>query len=139
MAEPWLLYHWGYHRHGICGGDYRADRSIQPEGGQVVPNQKDLKLDKYQISKFRFRELKNFCLQYREMKDKISEFTALGAISYSGTPGGGGISDPTFQKAAKFQQLKHDVEIIEQTAIAAGKEDYQSLLTNVTNTDMPYE
>ena len=105
----------------------------------VVPNQKDLKLDKYHISKFRFRELKNFCLQYREMKDKISEFTVLGAISYNGTPSSGKISDPTFQRAAKLQQLKRDVRIIEQTAMAAGGEDYQSLLTNVTNTHMPYE
>jgi len=97
-----------------------------------LPNKKDLKLEEYHISKFRYRELLNFCLQYEEKKNRLKEFCEISAITYSGMPTGNKIADPTAEKANIRIQLKADVELIEQTAIEADSEVYTQLLDNIT-------
>lgn len=104
-----------------------------------MPNQKDLHLEKYEISKYRYRELKNFCLQYDEKKQRLAALRGLGAVTYSNEPHGSGISNPTASKAERAQQLARDVELIEQTAMAVDSVNYYSLLANVTATNLPYE
>lgn len=104
-----------------------------------MSNQKDLNLEKYKISKYRYRELKYFCLQYDEKKQRLAALRGLGAVRYSSEPHGSGISDPTAAKAERVQQLVQDIEMIEQTAMEVDPIHYDSLLANVTAANLPYE
>lgn len=70
-----------------------------------MANKRDIKLDKYNISKFAFRELNYFCLQYHEKKSKALNGTT---------------------------QIASDLHLIEQTAMDAGEEIYPYLLQAVT-------
>ena len=109
-----------------------------------MPNKKDIVLDEYDISKFRYRELLNFCMQYEEKKNKVKEFCHISAVKYSGMPKGNKIGDPTADKADLLLRLKADIELIEQTAIEADGEIYSELLDNITkgvsylHLDVPY-
>lgn len=104
-----------------------------------MPNQKDLNLEKYEISKYRYRELKNFCLQYNEKKQQLAALRGLGAVIYNNEPHGSGISNPTAAKAERAQQLARDINLIEQTVMEVDSVNYDSLLANVTATNLPYE
>lgn len=104
-----------------------------------MSKQKDLNLEKYKISKYRYRELKYFCLQYDEKKQRLAALRGLGAVTYSSEPHGSGISDPTAAKAERVQQLANDIELIEQTVMEVDAANYDSLLANVTATSLPYE
>lgn len=104
-----------------------------------MSKQKDLNLEKYKISKYRYRELKYFCLQYDEKKQRLAALRGLEAVTYSSEPHGRGISDPTAAKAERAQQLARDVELIEQTAMEVDSANYRSLLANVTSANLPYE
>lgn len=98
-----------------------------------MPNKKDIKLDEYDISKYRYRELLNFCLQYQEKKKRLGEFSSVSAVCYTGMPKGNKIGDPTAAKASMMLQLEEDIDLIEQTAIAVDAEFYPQLLDNITN------
>lgn len=104
-----------------------------------MSKQKDLNLDKYKISKYRYRELKYFCLQYDEKKQRLAALRGLGAVTYSSEPHGSGISDPTAAKAERVQQIVQDIDLIEQTAMEVDSVNYGSLLANVTSANLPYE
>lgn len=87
-----------------------------------MPNQRDLQLDKYKISKNRYRELKYFCLQYEEKKKALSVFRER--------------KDLNCQEALKLQK---DIEMIERTAIEADSSIYKQIIKNVTqNTSYEY-
>lgn len=104
-----------------------------------MSNQKDLNLEKYKISKYRYRELKYFCMQYDEKKQRLAALRGLGAVTYSNEPHGSGTSDPTAAKAERAQQLARDIELIEQTAMEVDSANHHSLIANVTATNLPYE
>lgn len=104
-----------------------------------MSKQKDLNLEKYKISKYRYRELKYFCLQYDEKKQRLAALRGLGAVRYSSEPHGSGISDPTAAKAERVQQLARDIELIDQTAMEVDSVNYGSLIANVTAANLPYE
>lgn len=104
-----------------------------------MSKQKDLNLEKYKISKYRYRELKYFCLQYDEKKQRLAALRGLGAVTYSSELHGSEISDPTAAKAERVQQLARDIELIEQTVMEVDSVNYRSLLANVTSTNLPYE
>lgn len=100
-------------------------------------NKRDLNLSKYGISPKRYRELYYFCLQYDEMKEKLHSIYSLQSSQLSNNIQSNSISDPTLKKALAAEKLSKEVELIEQTAIAADAEIYQYLLINVT-TQVPY-
>lgn len=104
-----------------------------------MSKQKDLNLEKYKISKYRYRELKYFCLQYDEKKQRLAALRGLGAVTYSSEPHGSGVSDPTAVKTERAQQLAQDIELIEQTTMEVDSVNYRSLLANVTTANLPYE
>lgn len=85
-----------------------------------MPNQRDLQLDKYKISKNRYRELKYFCLQYEEKKKALSVFRER--------------KDLNCQEALKLQK---DIEMIERTAIEADSSIYKQIIKNVTQGIQP--
>jgi hypothetical protein len=105
-----------------------------------MANKRDLKLDEYNISKFAYRELNNFCLQYPEKKQKLLDMrNPLKAQQYSDMPHGSGVSDPTAAAAIRAAALAKDTELIEQTAIEADAGIYQYIILAVTQQGINYE
>lgn len=105
-----------------------------------MPDKKDLRLEEYGISKKRYRELKYFCLQYNEKKQKLLSFNrGIDAVAYNGMPKGNNISDITAKKAIKMAEIEADISLIEETVKEAAPEIYRQLLLNVTEENMPYE
>lgn len=97
-----------------------------------MPRTYDLSLKKNNISRHRYRELKEFCLQYNEKKSELENI-------YSSTPsfegGSSGIGKPTEQKAIRAMQLRRDVDLIDQCLAEAtpGEEIIRKKLkTNIT-------
>lgn len=98
-----------------------------------MPNKRDLRLDKYNISKYAYRELSNFCLQYPDKIKRLSDLrNPLKAQQYSDMPHGSGVGTPTEQAALIAAQLSRDTEMIKQTAIECARELYPWLIDGVT-------
>ncbi len=104
-----------------------------------MPKERDLKLDEYDISWRRYRELKYFCMQYNEKKEKIKSIVGLSAVNYSGTPGAKGVfHSQTETQAIKIAGLRNDIKLIDDTAMEADSTIYKQLLENITD-GVPYE
>lgn len=94
---------------------------------------RDLRLEKYEISTFTYRELMYFCLQYEEKKTKAHNARQLDAVNNEGMPPGSGVSVPTESKAILAAHFLKDCEMVEQSAIeATDGACYQQLIKNVT-------
>ena len=98
---------------------------------------RDLKLDEYNISGNRYRELKYFCRQYREKQSLLRSITEVGSPPICGG-GGGRLSDKTASTAIRRTELQRDLEMIAQTAVAADAEIYTYILSNVAD-GVPWE
>lgn len=98
-----------------------------------MPNKRDLRLERYSIGKYAYRELHNFCLQYPEKKRRLRELESpYKSPQITGMPSGSGPGDPTGRNAERAVELSADCEMIEQAAIEAAGRDYQYLLISVT-------
>ena len=104
-----------------------------------MSDRRDLKLDKYNISKFAYRELYNFCLQYDEKKSKLSGLYGLSITPISGMPHGSTVGTPTENKALLAARISADCELIEQSALAVGGMCYPWLLDGVTIEGCSYD
>jgi hypothetical protein len=122
-----------------------------------VPNKRDLRLDKYGISKHRYGELKNFCLQYGEWRDELKYKTdAVKSPQITGMPFVGGISDSTANLAMRREILFRNCQVVEQTMIQAittlkkgntkeyvwngdFQELYPHMIKSITNEDINYD
>lgn len=104
-----------------------------------MPNVRPLNQNKYQISKYRFLEIYNFCLQYNEWKDELKYNThTVGAQEITGMPFGTGKSDSTAHLAVKRAELERKCQLIERTAMEADSEIYPYILKAVTNEYVGY-
>ena len=98
-----------------------------------MPNKRDLNLDKYNISQFRYRELKYFCLQYEEWKTELNNnIDAVKSTQITDMPSSHAIGDSTCNLAVRRVELFRNCELIEQMAIKADCGIYQSIIKNVT-------
>ncbi len=97
---------------------------------------RDYSWDDYGISTFRYRELKNFCLQYDEKKSKIRY--GLNAVVKDGMPRGNVTGSPTERAALENAENEKDCRMIEEAAAAANPEIWKYILKSVTS-DLPYE
>ena len=98
-----------------------------------MPNKRDLRLDEYEIGVFAYRELNNFCKQYREKKKKLRELESpYKSPQITGMPSGSGPGDPTGRIAERAAVLSQDIDMIERAANKAAGRDAQNLLKNVT-------
>jgi hypothetical protein len=105
-----------------------------------MPNKRDIKLDSYNISRFAYRELSNFCLQYPEKKQKLLDMrNPLKCQQYSDMPHGSGVGEPTAIAAERAAKLSIDTELIEQVAIEADSSIYQYIILGVTMQGLNYE
>ena len=85
-----------------------------------MADRRDLRLDKYGVSKHRYRELKYFCLQYNEWKDLLKYNTNnLKSSNVDGMPRGNGTGDSTQSIATKRTELSSNCKLIEQTMVEA--------------------
>lgn len=104
-----------------------------------MPNVRPLNQNKYQISKYRFLEIYNFCLQYNEWKDELKYNThTVGAQEITGMPFGTEKSDSTAHLAMKRIELERKCQLIERTAMEADSEIYPYILKAVTNEYVTY-
>lgn len=104
-----------------------------------MSNRRDVNLADYSISKYAYRELYYFCLQYPEKKQRLNELrNPLRGQGYNGMPHSTDVGDPTGEAAVKAAMLAKDVELIEQTVIQADSGIYSALLDNVAY-GTPYE
>lgn len=97
-----------------------------------MPDKRDLQLDRYGISKHRYKELANFCLQYEEFKQEKESCYSLDGCSMDGMPRGSATSDSTANKAGRAYKLSKNIELIESTAVEAAGRYYRYLLIAVT-------
>ena len=104
-----------------------------------MSKERDLRLDEYGISWRRYRELKYFCMQYNEKKEKIKATIGVPAVNYSRTVGGNkSIYSQTEIQAIKVDKLSDDVKLIEDTINEVDNTIYKQLLENITE-NVPYE
>ena len=80
--------------------------------------------NRYKISKHRYYELKHFCLQYREWKDRYMELTYnLGlAVPDQTAVRTGYLSDNTANSAIVRSILKKNMELVDEICEAADSE-----------------
>lgn len=96
---------------------------------------RDMTWEDYGISKYRYRELKNFCLQYPEKKKQIQ----YGLMSHASSEGHSGrIGRPTENQAINNNGFLLDCSMIEEAAIEAAPDIYPWILASVTE-DLSYE
>lgn len=107
-----------------------------------MPNERDLRLDKYAISKYAYRELKYFCLQYPEKKAELARLHnsqyLLHPIDYDGMPHGSTSGNPTVMAGERAAYLSSECELIEQTALETDAGIYPWILLSATQ-GIPFE
>lgn len=104
-----------------------------------MAKERDLRLDQYGISWRRYRELKYFCMQYNEKKEKIKSIIGLSAVNYGHVAGRNKKNhSQTEIQAIKVDKLSDDVKLIEDTINEADNTIYKQLLENITES-VPYE
>ena len=102
-----------------------------------LPNKRDLKLKEYEISKHRYRELMNWCLQYDEWKRKVSSCYSLNS-SLSRGMNGSGKSDPTASAAIRAEKYNSNIKLMETAAFEVDPVIGKYIIKNVAQ-GLPYE
>jgi len=102
-----------------------------------MPNKRDIKLEEFDISQRRYRELFYFCLQYEEMKERLDDLYSLKSRQIHEKIQNNSILDLTQYKAIDAHKISKSLELIEQSALEADGDIYNYLLMNITN-QLPY-
>ena len=98
----------------------------------------DLRLDNYDISKERYRELKYFCLQYPDWKKELTVADTVKAVSFKeGGSRSGGIYDSTSELAARRTELQRKCSFVE-TAAAEADECISQYIIDAVTSDLSY-
>jgi hypothetical protein len=104
-----------------------------------MANVRVLNKDKYKLSKYRFRELYYFCLQYYEWKDQlIDKRNPLKGMQYSGMPSSGIPGNPTEAAAIACAEISAKCDMIEQAAKEADPELWEYIIYAVTHEDITF-
>ncbi|MCL2566347.1 MAG: hypothetical protein FWE24_11180 [Defluviitaleaceae bacterium] len=96
-----------------------------------MPSKRDLILSEYGISKFRYRELYYFCLQYEEMVKEKENCYDLREKIMDGMPKAASKSDQTGNKAVRAVVLGERLKMIEDCAMESSGELYPWVLDAV--------
>ena len=94
-------------------------------------NKRDMSLDKYGISKKRYRELRYFCEQYPEWKSEVANQAFISSPKLDGMPHGANVGNPTLQAALTMQEKKERIDLIESTAVQAADDLWYWLIRNI--------
>lgn len=86
------------------------------------------------IDKHAFYSAYHFALQYPEWKLQYAELIggAVKAVDYNDMPHGAGVGDPTARIAMRSSILRSNIDLIERTALIAGRDLAEYLLIGVT-------
>lgn len=103
-----------------------------------MSRERDLRMEKYSISKNRYRELKYFCRQYREKQERLRELTEIAAAAMQEGGRSGKVPDVTADTAIRREELQEDLDSIEQAAMETDAELYGYIIRNVAD-GIPYE
>lgn len=92
------------------------------------------------IDKHAFYCAYHFALQYPEWKRQYAELLsgALRAVDYNDSPHVTGTGDPTSRIAMRSSIFKSNIELVERTALIAGRDLSEYLLYAVTNEGVTY-
>lgn len=92
------------------------------------------------IDKFAFRTAYYFALQYPKWKRQYAESigSVIKAVDYNDSPKGTGTGDPTARIAMRTSILHSNIELIECTALMAGRDMAEYILYAVTNEGITY-
>ena len=92
------------------------------------------------IDKFAFRTAYYFALQYPKWKRQYAESigSVIKAVDYNDSPKGNGTGDPTARIAMRTSILHSNIELIECTALMAGRDMAEYILYAVTNEGVTY-
>lgn len=102
-------------------------------------HRKDLRLEQYNISRMKYRELKYFCLQYPEWKHELAVYTdALRAPVITDMPAAHNGSDSTANTALRRAEIENKCAAVEQAAQEANQYIATAIIKNVTE-GTPYE
>lgn len=91
---------------------------------------RDMTWDDYGISKHRYQELKAFCLQYEEKKNKIRY--GLSAVQSDGQPRAHNTGSQVENQAIENVNYQKDCAMIEEAAVRANPEIYRFIIKSVT-------
>ena len=91
---------------------------------------RELTWDDYGISKLRYKELKNFCLQYQEKKKKIQY--GISAINVDNSGGSSSPGNPTENTALHNTRYMKDIQLIETCARETDIDLYPYIIKSVT-------
>lgn len=98
---------------------------------------RDMTWDDYGISKNRYKELKAFCMQYEEKKNKIQY--GMNSTVQDGMPRGSrSISSPVEKQAIENTTYLRDIRMIEEAAVKTNPAIWKYILKSVTE-DLSYE
>ena len=94
----------------------------------------------YGISLHRYKDLKEFCLQYDEKKSKINR--ELSGVSCDGMPKGTGKHDGLENNAIRNAMYETDCQMIEDAALLTSKDvtpDFHKFIIKAVTNDLSYE
>ena len=97
--------------------------------------------DNYEISKFRYMELLNFCRQYNELKRKLENCYGVRSPILSDLPRSGAKTSIVERQADAAEKYRDKIDKIEAAAYKASdgsKEIYMAIIRNVS-TGVTYE
>ena len=104
-----------------------------------MANVRTLNKDKYNINKFRFKELYYFCLQYDEWRESLDDMrNTLKGMQYSAMPSSGNPGDPTMKAAIECAEISKKCAVVDAAARAADPDLYEFLLYAVTHENISF-
>lgn len=104
-----------------------------------MANVRTLNKNKYNINKFRFKELYYFCLQYDEWRESLDDMrNTLKGMQYSAMPSSGNPGDPTMKAAIECAEISKKCAAVEAAARAADPDLYEFLLYAVTHENISF-
>jgi len=92
-------------------------------------NKRDLRLDKYGINKYRYRELKAFCEQYPDWKNELNNHAYIQGVDYDKEPiSSNGTSDRTGKDAIRLIRYERNCQLVEKVAKETDTEFWEYLI-----------
>ena len=93
------------------------------------------------IDKHAFYSAYHFALQYPQWKQQYAELigSASKAVDYNGMSHGSSVGDPTARIAIRSSIVRSNIELIERTALTAGRDLAEYLLIGVTQEGVTFD
>lgn len=88
--------------------------------------------NEYYIPHHRFMELKHFCLQYDEWKEKLEEIDGFPDGNFSQGTNPKNVSNPVLSVIERREEYRHHIELVEKAAELADEKISKFLIAAVT-------